>query len=59
VRGHRYNNAQEIDVAGPIFTLGLDDHNRDYDAAEIKPEMKAIVGKVVASFLLSRDRPHP
>jgi hypothetical protein len=54
-----YNNAQEIDVDGLIFTLSLDDYNLDYDAAEIKPEMQAIVDDVIGSFLLSSDDPEP
>jgi hypothetical protein len=54
-----YNNAQEIDVDGLIFTLSLDDYNLDYDAAEIKPEMQAIVDEVIGSFLLSSDDPEP
>lgn len=59
VKAVLYNNAQEIDVNGLIFTLSLDDHNLDYDAAEIKPEMQAIVDEVIGSFLLSCDRPKP
>ncbi len=54
-----YNNAQEIDTAGIIFTLSLDDHNLDYDAAEIEPEMQTIVDEIIGSFLLSSDDPEP
>jgi Tol biopolymer transport system component len=59
VKAALYNHAQEIDVDGLIFTLSLDDHSLDYDAAEIKPEMQAIVDEVIGSFLLSSDAPEP
>jgi hypothetical protein len=59
VKAVLYNNAQEIDVDGLIFTLSLDDHNLDYDAAEIEPEMRVSVDEIIDSFLLSRDDPGP
>jgi hypothetical protein len=55
VKAILYSNAQEIDVDGLIFTLSLDDRNSDYDAAQIEPEMQAIVDEIVESFLLSSD----
>jgi hypothetical protein len=59
VKAVLYNNAQEIDVDRITFTLSLDNHNLDYDAAEIEPELQTIVDEIIGSFLLTFDELGP
>jgi hypothetical protein len=59
VKAVLYNNAQEIDVDRITFTLSLDNHNLDYDAAEIEPELQTIVDEIIGSFLLTFDEMGP